>query len=163
MPTKNLLSELTRQCLSEAAASELYASSLYQHLANQMQRIGRFGASAFLAKESLAERGHYLKLVEYFNQRGDMAPMPAIDACEDRAADMAQALRIVYETEVQLERDYLRWYQTCGCDVTRQFLLGFIEEQRVSIGEVADLIAELDLAGDDRAALSLFDKKLSEA
>ena len=95
MPTKSLLTATARQLLSDAAASELFVSNLYQHLSNHMQRIGRFGAAAFFARESLSERGHYLRLADYFNQRGDMVPMPAIDACSESPADIAAAFEIL--------------------------------------------------------------------
>ena len=161
MPTKSLLTATARQLLSVAAASELFVSNLYQHLSNHMQRIGRFGAAAFFARESLSERGHYLRLADYFNQRGDMVPMPAIDACSESPADIAAAFEIAYSTEVQLEADYVRWFKACDCEITRQFLLGFLEEQRKSVGEYGDLIAELDRAGTDPAALMLFDRNLA--
>lgn len=160
MPVKSLLDPATKKMLLEAVASELYASHLYQHLANQMQFVGRFGAAKFFQAESLNERAHFQKLVDYFDDRGDWVAMPAVPKCDDTAKDLPQALQIAYDTELQLERDYVGWYKACLCEITRQFLLSFLEEQRKSVGEFSDLLAEVALAGDDRAALMMLDNKL---
>lgn len=160
MPVKSMLNAKTRKMLSEAVAAELYASHLYLHLANQMERKGRFGAAKFFRGESQNELGHYQKLAAFFDDRGDMAPMPAIEACTDEAPDIGDAIEIAFETERQLERDYVGWYSACDCEITRQFLLSFLEEQRKSVGEFGDLMAELELAGDDRCALIMLDQKM---
>ena len=43
-----------------------------------------------------------------------------------------------------------------------EFVLGYVKEQRESIGEYADFIATLELCGDNQAALLQFDKELND-
>ena len=47
---KSLLSPEVKAALDEAIHAELYASNLYLHLANQLQRLGYFCAQAFFAR-----------------------------------------------------------------------------------------------------------------
>ena len=162
MPTKSLLQGQTASMLNAAIAEELYASNLYKHLANQMQRMGYFGAQKFLLTESAHELEHYQRLVDYMDERGDMASMPAVPAMTETCNGLRDMLEMVYETELQLERKYTGWYKACPCEITRQFLLQFLELQRKSVGEISDWIARLERCGNDNAALLILDKELGE-
>ena len=162
MPTKSLLQGQTAAMLNAAIAAELYASNLYKHLANQMQRMGYFGAQKFLLTESAHELEHYQRLVDYMDERGDMASMPAVPAMTETCSGLRDMLEMVFETELQLERDYVGWFKACQCEITRQFLLQFLKLQRKSVGEISDWIARLERCGNDNAALLILDKELGE-
>ena len=162
MPTKSLLPTNTPAMLNAAIAAELYTSNLYKHLANQMQRMGYFGAQKFLLTESEHELEHYQRLVDYMDERGAMADMPAVPAITETCSSLRDMLEMVFETELQLERDYVGWYKACPCEITKQFLLQFLELQRKSVGEMGDWIARLDRCATDNAALLILDKELGE-
>lgn len=160
MPTKSLLTKPIEDMLSQAIAAELFAANQYLHLANQMQFAGYPGAQSFFLKEAEAEREHYQRLVQFVNDRGAWAKVPAVPAMAETASSIADALQVSYDTEVQLGDDYMGWYKECDCPITQQFLLFYLEEQRRSIGEFSDLIARLDRCGTDKCALILFDQEL---
>lgn len=163
MLSKNLLSKPVEGVLQEAVQSELYASHLYKHVSNQLQRIGYFGAQKFFASESANELTHYQKHANFLNDRGTVASLPTLDAITDPVKSLRDAIELAYETELQLGRDYERWYKACADDVTvQQFLLQFLEEQRKSVGEYGDLLARLDRAGDNEAALLMIDTEMGE-
>ena len=162
MPVKSLLAPKTEQMLNAAIEAELYASNLYKHVANHMQRLGYFGAQKFFLAEAGHELGHYQALVGYINDRGSMAGMPAIPAINEACGGLRDALEIAFETELELERDYVKWFKACDCEITRQFLLQFLEIQRKAVGEFGDLISRLDRCGTDNAALLMLDKELGE-
>lgn len=158
----NLLKKETEAILNKAVKSELYASHLYKHMANQMQRIGYFGAQKYFTSESSDELSHYQKIADYMNDRGSMAQTPALEACTERPATLRDALELGYETELQLANDYEGWYKACGCVFTQQFLLEFLEIQRKSVGEYADWLARLDRVGNDECGILIIDKELGE-
>lgn len=160
MQMNNLLDKATEDMLNKAVQSELYASHLYKHVANQMQRVGYFGAQKFFAGESSDELEHYQRIADYMNDRGSMAKTPALEACGEKPAGITDAVSLGYETELQLMRDYEKWYRECKCVTTQQFLLQFLEIQRKSVGEYGDLLARLKLAGDDRCGLLLIDQEM---
>ena len=160
MPVSNLLDKPTEDMLNKAVHAELYASHLYRHVANQMQRIGFFGTQKFFAGESADELKHYQLIADYMNDRGTSAKVPALEACTELATDIVDAIELGYETELQLMRDYAQWYADCKCEITKQFLLQFIEHQRKSVGEFGDLISRLDRAGSDVCALLMIDTEL---
>ena len=160
---KSLLSPEVKACLDEAVHAELYAANLYKHLANQLQRLGYFGAQKFFLAESASELEHYQIHANYQNDSGTVAGIPAIEAMDEPIGTLRDAIETAYDTELQLEKDYIRWYSACTKDpVTAEFLLQFLRGQRKSVGEYGDLLARLDLAGDDRAALLQIDNELGK-
>ena len=160
---KSLLSPEVKACLDEAVHAELYAANLYKHIANQVQRLGYFGAQKFFLAESASELEHYQLHANYQNDSGTVAGIPAIEAMDEPIGTLRDAIETAYDTELQLEKDYVRWYSACTKDpVTAEFLLQFLRIQRQSVGEYGDLLSRLDLAGDDRAALLQIDNELGK-
>jgi ferritin len=160
MPVSNLLDKPTEDMLNKAVHAELYASHLYKHIANQMQRAGFFGTQKFFAGESADELKHYQLIADYMNDRGAMAKVPALEACTDVATDIVDAIEMGYETELQLMRDYEKWYRECKCVTTQQFMLQFLETQRKSVGEYGDLMSRLGLVSGDKAGMLMMDQEL---
>lgn len=164
MPVTSLLSKAVEAMLNEAVHAELYASNLYKHVSNQLQRVGYFGAQKHFASASAEELTHYQKLADFLNDRGTTAKIPTIEAMTEKVATLRDALELAYETELDLGRDYDRWYKTAAAEdpTTAQFLLFYLEEQRTSVGRYGDLLARLDRAGDNEAALLMIDNELGE-
>lgn len=161
----NLLDQSIENDLRSATYEELYASRLYQHVSNQLTYLGYFGAASYFKNESDDELSHYRKHVEYLNDRGSVAPVPEsplFDTGSPKVESLRHALLIGYNTEVALGQKYEQWYKyALDEDVTTaQYLLQFLEIQRKSVGEYSDLIARLDLCGDNQAAILIIDKEM---
>lgn len=158
-----MLTKQIEAMLNEAVQSELYASHLYKHIANQVQRLGYFGAQKFFAAESADELEHYQKLADLMNDMGSVAKVPALEAITDPVASLRDALEIAFETEMQLGKDYERWFKGCAdAPMVQQALHFFLEQQRKSAGEYRDLITRMDRAGANEAAILLIDQELGE-
>ena len=161
MTPKMIISAECKDVLDDAVHSELYASNLYKHIANEVQRLGYLGTAKFFLKESADELEHYQSHVEFQNDVGTVATVPAIEAMNDSIKTLSDAIETGYETEVQLYEDYKRWYKECSSDpVVQQFLLQFLEIQRTSVGEYGDLLARIQLVDQDKAGMLLIDQEL---
>lgn len=161
MTPKMVISSGLKIMLDDAIHSELYASNLYKHVANRLQKLGFFGAQKFFLAESASELEHYQTHVQFQNDVGAVAEVPAIEAMDEPINSLRDALELGYDTELQLYEDYKKWYSQAASDVVvQQFLLQFLELQRKSVGEYGDLIARLNQAGDDKAAILLIDQEL---
>ncbi len=145
----SLLKPEIKAWLDKSIASELYASNLYKHIANQLQRLGLFGAQKYYLKESGEELVHYQKIVDYINDMGDVATIPSIPKMSDKINSLMDALEISYETEYELMKQYQEFYEKAEDEykdcVTGTFLIEFLQIQRKSVGEYADLISRLQL------------------
>lgn len=161
---KSQLNAEMKRWLQKSISSELYASNLYKHIANQLQRLGYFGAQKYFLHESADELTHYQKLVDFINDMGDVASVPAIEAITDKITSIEDAIGVAYETELYLLKQYKEFYDVAeekDCTIG-QFLLQYIEIQRISVGEYGDLIARLNRCGSNEAAILEFDEYLEE-
>ena len=161
---KSLLSHATTTILEEAVYSELYASHLYKHVANQCQRVGLLGAAAFFKKESADELEHYQKWADYLNDRGGLVLLPELPAITDSVTDLGGALTLAYDTEVDLGEKYSGWYSAIlsSDPTTAGYMLQFLDIQRSSVGEFGDLLTRFALARDNPAAILMMDEALGE-
>ncbi len=161
MAVKNQLSPEVEGILADAVHAELYTSHLYRHVANQLQRLGYFGAQKFFLSEAGDELEHYQRHVDYINDRGSVAAVPALADAIDPVGSLRDALELAYETELDLQEQYAAWFGQVDV-ITQQHLLQFIEIQRQAVGEYGDLIARLDRAGDDPCGVLLIDQELGK-
>jgi ferritin len=159
---KKLINHTSELALQQAIGEELYASNLYKHLSNQCQRLGLFGAAKYFKSEGSHEIDHYQKIADYLNDRGSVAQMPSVEECDTIIKTLQDSLEIAYDLELDLGNKYAKWYSSLlsSDPFTAQFLLQFIETQRKSIGELADWLSRLELAGDDKCAILIIDKEL---
>jgi ferritin len=161
MTPKMIISTELKNMLDDAVHSELYASNLYKHIANQLQRIGYFGATKFFLKESKEELKHYQLHAQFQNDVGTVATVPAIEAMTDSVKSFSDAMELAYETELELYNTYKSMYsQTSSDPVVQQFLLQFLEFQRTSVGEYGDLLARIQVVDQDKAGMLLIDQEL---
>lgn len=158
-----LIGSIEEGVIQDAIHSELFASHLYKHVANRLQRIGYFGAAEFFKHESADELEHYQKHADFLNDMGAVANIPTLANVSDKVDTLLDAVSLAYETESGLMRDYADWYGTCATDpVVQQHLLGYLEIQRKSVGEYGDLLARIKLAGNDACGLLLIDQELAK-
>lgn len=161
MLPKMIISADCKKMLDEAVHSELYASNLYKHIANQLQRLGYFGASKFFLNESADELKHYQLHVEFQNDVGTVAKVPMIEAMNETIETFSDAIETGYETELELLNNYQDWYREAADDpIVQQFLLQFLEIQRTSVGEYGDLLSRIQLVDQDKAGMLLIDQEL---
>ena len=158
---KQLIPNSSLKIINEAIHAELSAFYLYKHLANQCQRLGLFGASKHFQQESADEMTHYQKHAEFLNARGTVAQLPTIDGIEDGVGGLMDALKTALEAEIDLGDSYAEWYGKLAISdpITAQFLLQFLEIQRLSIGEYTDWVQRLTIANDN---VILIDQELGK-
>lgn len=160
---ESLLKPVIKTALIKAIGHELYAHNMYKNLANQMQGVGYFTAQKFFIEESNDELTHYQKIVDYINDRCDIADMPMVEAMKDKCVSLKQAFDVAYGAEYDLGLFYSKLYEQCesaGDCTTGQFILQFIEIQRISVGAIKDVQAMIKLAASDPSALFLVESKL---
>lgn len=161
MLAKMIISADCKKMLDDAVHSELYASNLYKHIANQLQRLGYLGTAKFFLRESADELTHYQLHADFQNDVGTVAKVPVIEAMNETIATLSDAIETGYETEVELLQSYQDWYRQASDDpVVQQFLLQFLEIQRRSVGEYGDLLARIQLVDQDKAGMLLIDQEL---
>ena len=161
---KSLLSANMTKWLQKSVASEIYASHLYSHMANFMQREGYFGTQEFFQKESKEELTHYQKLVDFTNDMGGVINVPMIEAISEKPKTIGDCLDIAYETELDLLKQYQEFYELAEDDdcAISIFLQELITIQRKSVGQYGDFKSRYGKCGKDESAILNFDKWISK-
>lgn len=159
-----MLSKTIQHALNQQVAMEAESSQAYLAMASWAEiQPGLDGITEFFYEQSHEERVHMLKLIRYINERGGFAMVPALE----QPIITYQSLKRVFEEflkhEIAVsesinelvdlalkERDYashnfLQWY------VSEQ-----IEEERVA----RTLNDKLELVGDDKGGIYLFDRDI---
>lgn len=157
----SLLSASDKKKLNQAVEHELYASNFYKYAASCCQKYGLFGAQKFFEKESADELEHYYKLRDFFNDRGDEADMPQIDAVEFKEGiDLMGILDAAYELEKDLGDFYNEFYFATKDATVHARIQKFVKIQTKAIGEYGDLLARLSLVSECPGGLLIFDQEL---
>ena len=159
----SLLSPSLKAALMQGLTQELVQASLWKSLANQMQRYGFFGTQKYFTKESAEELGHYQIIVDFMNDLGDMAEVPAIEAPTAKAEEIGDALVIAYNKEVEVYNLYKTIYALAVSQdaVVAQFLLQFLNIQKEAVGAYGDLISRYATANKTSEILE-FDEYIGE-
>jgi ferritin len=161
MMKTSLLSASDKKKLNQAVEHELYASNFYKYAASCCQKYGLFGAQKFFEKESADELEHYYKLRDFFNDRGDEADMPQIDAVEFKEGiDLMGILDAAYELEKDLGDFYNEFYFATKDATVHARIQKFVKIQTKAIGEYGDLLARLSLVSECPGGLLIFDQEL---
>lgn len=160
---KSLLSASLKKGLQGALQVELYQSNLWKHLANQLQRLGYSGSQKYFLAESAEELTHYQIIVDFINDMGDVASVPAIEAINDKVASIGDALEIGYETELDVLNQYKKLYkqaeeEDCAVGI---FLQQFITIQVKAVGQYGDLLAKYKVAEETKELLE-FDEHIAD-
>ena len=148
---------LNKQVLLEAASSQAYlAMASWADIQPGLQ-----GVSEFFYQQSDEERVHMLKLVKYINERGGFAIVPALP----QPIVTFQSLKRVFE-------EFLRHEMVVSVAInelvhlafqekdyaTHNFLQWYVQEQ-IEEERVARVMNEkLELIGEDKSGLYLFDR-----
>lgn len=159
-----MLSKSMQEALNQQVMLEAESSQAYLAMASWAEiQPGLTGVTNFFYKQSDEERMHMLKLIRYINERGGFAIVPHLE----QPMITFQSLKRVFEEflkhEVKVsasinelvdkalsEKDYpthnfLQWY------VSEQ-----IEEERLA----RTLNDKLELVGDDKGGIYLFDRDI---
>jgi ferritin len=159
MLSKSMQNALNNQVLMEAQSSQAYlAMASWAEI-----QPGLKGVTAFFFKHSEEERMHMLKLIHYINERGGFAVIPALEQPVLTFVSLKKAFEQLYHHEVKVsesindlvdlslkEKDY----------ATHNFLQWYVNEQIEEERLARECNDKLELVGDDKSGLYLFDRDI---
>lgn len=160
MLSKNLEQALNNQIKIEGDSSQIYLA-----MACWAENQGFEGIASFMYAQSDEERMHMLKLVKYVNQRGGLAIAPAIEMPKLDHTSFKTLFKQLFDHEVFVsekinelvhisleERDY----------ATHNFLQWYVAEQIEEEATARTILDKINLIGDDKGGLYLFDNDLKK-
>lgn len=159
-----MLSNALQEALNRQVAMEAASSQAYLAMASWAEiQPGLDGVTDFFYQQSNEERIHMLKLIRYINERGGFAVVPALP----QPIITFQSLKRVFEEFLKHElgvsdsindlvglalqdRDY----------ATHNFLQWYVSEQIEEERLARTLNDKLELVGDDKSGIYLFDRDI---
>ena len=147
-----------------AIATELLHAQMYRQLANSMQMIGYFGVQKKFLAEIPEEGEHYQKHIDFLNDVGVQINVPQVPQLSYQPKTLAGALKIAFDAEKAFLDFYKEFARTNGMESPEilEHLMQYLNIQRTTTGEYADILARVDLAGTDTCGLLLIDQELGK-
>jgi len=158
-----MLTKPVQAAINDQIAKEFYAAHLYLSMAAYFEDQNLPGFAAWMRLQNEEEQAHAMRLFNYLIDAGGRVRLKAIDeppsdfkgplavmkASLAHEKKVTASIRKIYELAVK-EMDY-------GTQVHLQW---FISEQQEEEKNVGDVIAQLELAGDNKVALLMIDREL---
>lgn len=157
-----MLKEKVADALNAQIVKEMYSSNLYLSMASWAERNGYPGTSQWMYAQADEERMHMLKLIEYVNERGGKATIPACEMPPSEFDSVLDLFKKTYEHECFIsesindiigvtyeERDF----------TTQQWMQWFVNEQIEEEAQVTTILDKLNLLGETKN-LYFFDRDI---
>ncbi len=158
MLSKKIQDALNKQIRIEAESSQIYLSMACWAEVNGME-----GVAAFMYAQSDEERQHMLKLIKYVNERGGHAKVTELNAPHTKYKTFKGMFEELYKHELFVsasinelvhitlgEKDY----------ATHNFLQWYVAEQIEEEAQAKTILDKINLIGDDKGGLYLFDNDI---
>lgn len=149
---------LNNQLLIEADSSQIYLS-----MASWAETQGLAGTAQFLYKQSDEERIHMLKLVQFINERGGKAIIPALPKPEKDFKSLNNLFLILLNHEIMVSDKINDLVEICLKEkdyTTQNFLQWYVSEQIEEENLAKTIIDKLNLIGSDKSGLYMFDRDI---
>ena len=159
-----MLSKSMQEALNKQVQMEAESSQAYLAMASWAEiQPGLQGVTEFFYKQSDEERIHMLKLIRFINERSGFAMVPALE----QPMVTFQSLRRVFEEFLKHElkvsnsiNDLVHLSLTEKDYATHNFLQWYVNEQIEEERTARTLNDKLEMIGDDKSGLYLFDRDI---
>ena len=159
-----MLSKSMQEALNKQVQMEAESSQAYLAMASWAEiQPGLQGVTEFFFKQSDEERIHMLKLIRFINERAGFAMIPALD----QPMVTFQSLRRVFEEFLKHElkvsdsiNDLVHLALTEKDYATHNSLQWYVNEQMEEERVARTLNDKLEMIGDDKSGLYLFDRDI---
>lgn len=143
---------------------ELYSSYLYFAIEYYYADRNLNGFANWFHVQTLEELDHANLLCQYLDNNGQKVELQSINSANIKADTLKAPIKLAYEHEKQVTKRLHHIYDVALAQKdfrTTQLLDWFIKEQGEEEKSASDLLAKMDLFGDDPKSLYLLDNELA--
>ncbi len=158
-----MLSKKIESALNGQVAIEASSSQAYLAMASWAENQGLQGTAAFLYRHSDEERLHMLKLIKFINERGGCAVVPALKQPSTKYKGITDVFQALLDHETIVTNEINGVVDLCLKEkdyTTHNFMQWYVGEQIEEEALARTLIDKLNLIGNDKGGLYLFDRDL---
>ena len=159
-----MLSKRMQAALNEQIKIEAQSSQVYLAMASWAEiQAGIDNITAFFYRHSDEERMHMLKLVHFVNERGGFATIPALEQPQLTFPSIKHAFQQLLEHEQMVSASINNLVDIALEEkdfATHNFLQWYVAEQIEEEALARTLNDKLELIGDEKSGLYLFDRDI---
>lgn len=155
-----MLSKNIEKALNEQIKIEAESSQVYLAMASWAETQGFEGVASFMYKHSDEERMHMLKLAKFVNERGGHAKVSALNAPPVSFGSFKEMFQTLFDHEVMVSEkinDLVDITLEFKDYATHNFLQWYVSEQIEEEALARNILDKINLIGDDKGGLYLFD------
>lgn len=161
-----MLSQSMQAALNNQVALEAQSSQAYLAMASWAEiQPGLDGVTEFFYSQSEEERVHMLKLIRFINERGGFAKVPALEQPIITFPGLKRVFEefLKHELTVSASINDLVHLALAEKDyATHNFLQWYVTEQMEEERQARLLNDKLELIGEDKSGLYLFDRDIMQ-
>lgn len=157
----DMLKGKIEQALNGQIKIEAVSSQIYLAMASWAETQGLGGTAQFLYKHSDEERMHMLKIVQYVNERGGEALVPALPAPDKDYQSLTNLFQTLLDHEIMVSGEINELVDICLVEkdyTTHNFLQWYVAEQIEEEALARSIMDKLRMIGEDKGGLYLFDR-----
>ena len=161
MLSKNIEVALNNQIRIEAESSQIYLSMACWADVNGLE-----GIAPFMYAQSDEERTHMLKLIKYVNERGGHAQITDLKAPKTTYDAFQGMFEELYKHEIFVSNSINELVHITFAEkdyATHNFLQWYVAEQIEEEATAKSILDKINLIGDDKGGLYLFDRDIQQA
>jgi ferritin len=159
-----MLNDVMKDALNAQVKMEAESSQVYLAMASWAEiQPGLEGVTQFFYRHSDEERMHMLKLIGYINERGGFAIVPALEQPQLTYPSLRHAFKELLAHEIKVSNginelvDIALQHKDYA---THNFLQWYVAEQIEEERLARTLNDKLEMIGDDKSGLYLFDRDI---
>ena len=160
-----MLSNNIERLLNQQIKIEAESSQIYLSMACWADTHGLDGIAQFMYTQSDEERTHMLKLVRYINERGGHAQVTELRAPKTTFTNFQEMFEELYKHEVFVSESINNLVHETLAEkdyATHNFLQWYVAEQIEEEAQAKTILDKINLIGDDKGGLYLFDRDIQQ-
>jgi len=158
-----MLSKSIEKALNNQIKIEAESSQIYLAMACWAEVKGLEGIAGFMYKQSQEERDHMLKLVKFVNERGGHAQISQLSAPNVTFKSFKEMFEELFKHEVFVSdsiNELVHISLQAKDYATHNFLQWYVAEQIEEEAMARTILDKINLIGDDKGGLYLFDRDI---
>ncbi len=159
-----MISKTMQAILNQQVKIEAQSSQVYLAMASWAEiQPGIDNITSFFYRHSDEERMHMLKLIKFINERGGFAMVPALEQPQTTFPSIKHTFKLLLEHEMMVSQNINNCVEAALNEkdyASHNFLQWYVAEQIEEEALARTLNDKLELIGDDKGGLYLFDKDI---
>ncbi|MDQ4076648.1 MAG: ferritin [Chloroflexota bacterium] len=160
-----MLDEALQEAINRQINLEFYAAYTYLSMAAHFESVNLLGFAHWMARQSREEQEHAMRFYNYVHERNSRVTLLPINQPPVDFGTPLEVFQMALEHEQKVTRAIHDLYELARQEndyPTQVMLQWFIEEQVEEEKNAEEVIAQLQMIGEDKAALFLLDRALGE-